>query len=209
MISIYQLKPKFQSLLRPLVRKLHARGVTANQVTLAACAVSLVCGAIVAIAATDVHPAVFWLIPTWMFVRMALNAVDGMLAREFGQASALGAYFNELCDVIADSALFLPFALLPGVWPAVVVLVTLLAVFTEYAGVMAPLIGGTRRYDGPMGKSDRAFVFGLLAAGVALGWLSFVWLNTAFVLLSLLLAWTIWNRVQRGVAAREASEGAQ
>jgi len=39
-MSIYALKPKFQNLLRPLVRRLYNRGVTANQVTLAACAVS-------------------------------------------------------------------------------------------------------------------------------------------------------------------------
>ena len=40
MMSIYALKPKFQNLLRPLVRRLYQKGVTANQVTLAACAVS-------------------------------------------------------------------------------------------------------------------------------------------------------------------------
>ena len=32
-MSIYALKPKFQNLLRPLVRQLAAKGVTANQVT--------------------------------------------------------------------------------------------------------------------------------------------------------------------------------
>ena len=36
-MSIYTLKPKFQNLLRPLVRQLAAKGVTANQVTLIAC----------------------------------------------------------------------------------------------------------------------------------------------------------------------------
>ena len=36
MPSIYQLKPAFQNLLRPGVERLYARGVTANQVTLAA-----------------------------------------------------------------------------------------------------------------------------------------------------------------------------
>ena len=36
-MSIYALKPKFQNLLRPLVRQLAAKGVTANQVTLIAC----------------------------------------------------------------------------------------------------------------------------------------------------------------------------
>ena len=36
MPTIYQLKPAFQNLLRPLVRSLAAAGVTANQVTVAA-----------------------------------------------------------------------------------------------------------------------------------------------------------------------------
>ena len=30
--------------------------------------------------------ALFLLVPVWFFVRMAFNALDGMLAREFGQA---------------------------------------------------------------------------------------------------------------------------
>ena len=41
MPSIYQLKPRFQALLRPLVQRLHDSGITANQVTLAALVVSL------------------------------------------------------------------------------------------------------------------------------------------------------------------------
>ena len=44
---------------------------------------------------------------------MAFNAIDGMLAREFGQKSRLGAYLNELTDVVSDAALYLPFAWLP------------------------------------------------------------------------------------------------
>jgi CDP-diacylglycerol--glycerol-3-phosphate 3-phosphatidyltransferase len=31
----------------------------------------------------------------------------------------------------------------------------------EFSGVLAKLISGTRRYDGPMGKSDRALLIGL------------------------------------------------
>jgi hypothetical protein len=37
-MSIYALKSRFQDLLRPIVRRLQAIGVTANQVTLFACA---------------------------------------------------------------------------------------------------------------------------------------------------------------------------
>jgi CDP-diacylglycerol--glycerol-3-phosphate 3-phosphatidyltransferase len=202
LISIYQLKPRFQNLLRPLVQRLFDRGVTANQVTLSACAVSIVIGALVALFAA--HHWVFVLIPLWMIVRMALNAVDGMLAREFGQQSRLGAYLNELTDVIADSALFLPFALLPDVNLLLILMVTLWAIFSEYAGVLGPMIGASRRYDGPMGKSDRAFVFGVLGAGVAIGWFSGLWINIVLAVIAALLIYTVVNRVRRGLAETPA-----
>lgn len=197
MPSIYQLKPRFQSLLRPGVTRLHARGVTANQVTLAAAILSVLLGAL--LAAFPASTWLFALIPLWMLLRMALNAVDGMLAREFGQQSKLGAYLNELCDVIADSALYLPFALLTGVSPALVVLVVVLAVISEYAGVLGPMVGASRRYDGPMGKSDRAFCFGVLGAGVASGLLPALWINALLALILLLLLLTLINRVRHGL----------
>lgn len=197
MLSIYQLKPRFQNLLRPLVRRLHALGITANQVTVAALVLSLLVAGSVALWAEQAW--LFALIPLWMLARMALNAIDGMLAREFGQQSRLGAYLNELCDVVADSALYLPFALLPGVSAMAVVLVVLLALFSEYAGVLGPMVGASRRYDGPMGKSDRAFAFGVLATGVACGWLPASWVNGALLLIAALALYTLVNRVRQGL----------
>ncbi|WP_312703202.1 CDP-alcohol phosphatidyltransferase family protein [Stutzerimonas nitrititolerans] len=197
MLSIYQLKPRFQNLLRPLVRRLHALGITANQVTIAALVLSLLVAGSVALWAEQ--PWLFALIPVWMLLRMALNAIDGMLAREFGQQSRLGAYLNELCDVVADSALYLPFALLPGISAMAVVLVVLLALFSEYAGVLGPMVGASRRYDGPMGKSDRAFAFGVLATGVACGWLPASWVNGALLLIAALALYTLVNRVRQGL----------
>lgn len=198
MPSIYQLKPRFQALLRPLVQRLHDRGITANQVTLTALVVSLAVAAVVALLTE--HLWVFLLIPLWMLLRMALNAIDGMLAREFGQQSKLGAYLNELCDVAADAALYLPLALVAGVWPAAVVLVVVLAALTEYAGVLGPMVGASRRYDGPMGKSDRAFAFGVLATGVALGLLPDAWINGLLLLIAGLSILTLSNRVRQGLA---------
>lgn len=196
--SIYQLKPRFQALLRPTVQRLHERGVTANQVTVAAALVSVLLGLLLA---TRHHPAwLFILLPVWMLLRMALNAMDGMLAREFGQQSTLGAYLNELCDVIADAALYLPFAMLPGVSPVLVVLVVLSATFSEYAGVMGPLAGASRRYDGPMGKSDRAFAFGVLGTGVAFGLLNGAWINGLLLVILVLSLYTLYNRVRQGLA---------
>ena len=202
MPSIYQIKPAFQNLLRPLVQRLFENGTTANQITLIAGIGSVLVGAL--IAGFVHHTWVFGLVPAWMIVRMALNAIDGMLAREFNQQSHLGAYLNELCDIAADCALILPFALLPDVSLWLVLWVTLLALFSEYAGVLGPMVSASRRYDGPMGKSDRAFILGVLAAGIALGWVSAFWINSVFAVIALLLVYTLINRVRQGL--REARQ---
>jgi len=136
-------------------------GVTANQVTLIACGLSLAHGA-----AHLSQPGAKWvliLLPVILFVRMAFNAIDGMLAREFGQASKLGAILNELTDVISDAALYLPFAFIPGLPAPLVVVAVMFGVIAEMTGVVGIQIGASRRYDGPFGKSDRAFFFGALA----------------------------------------------
>ena len=159
-MSIYDLKPKFQNLLRPLVIKLEQRGVTANQVTLTACAISVILGLI--LTALSGYHWLFMLIPIWLFVRMALNAIDGMLAREFNQKSRLGGYLNEITDVVSDAALYLPFAFISPFDALQIGLIIWLSALTEFCGVLGQVQGKTRRYDGPLGKSDRAFLFGLL-----------------------------------------------
>jgi CDP-diacylglycerol--glycerol-3-phosphate 3-phosphatidyltransferase len=197
MPSIYQIKPRFQALLRPLVQGLAGAGVTANQVTLAAAGLSIVAGAVLALRSEQAS--IWFLLPVVLFLRMALNAIDGMLAREHGQKSALGAFLNELCDVISDAALYLPFALVPGVQMIVVIVAVLLAALSEMAGVVAIQVGAERRYDGPMGKSDRALAFGFLAVLVGLGLIPASWLTWAISLIALLTAWTIVNRVRAGL----------
>ena len=159
-MSIYDLKPKFQNLLRPLVIKLEQRGVTANQVTLMACAISVILGLI--LTALSGYHWLFILIPIWLFVRMALNAIDGMLAREFNQKSRLGGYLNEITDVVSDAALYLPFAFVHPFDTLQIGLIIWLSALTEFCGVLGQVQGKTRRYDGPLGKSDRAFLFGVL-----------------------------------------------
>jgi len=195
-LTLYALKPRFQALLRPGVAALARAGITANQVTVATCVGSVALGTTLAYAP---RPGLFLLLPAWMLLRMALNAVDGMLAREFGQQSQLGGYLNELTDVIADSALFLPFALVTPFAPGWVFGVVLLAVLSEYAGALGPMMGGARRYDGPLGKSDRAFVFGALGLWLGLAGSLPAWIAWLMPVLCLLLAWTIVNRVRAGL----------
>lgn len=207
MPSIYQLKPAFQNLLRPLVQWLFKRGVTANQVTLFTMFISLALSIFLYLYYLN-HPVNWWLLlfPLWMLIRMAFNAIDGMLAREFNQQSNLGAFYNELSDVIADTALYVCLIAFAFIHAKLLLLVAFLAILTEYTGVMAPLIGQQRRYDGPMGKSDRAFWFSLMTVVIVF----FPLFNTNLQLLSLicngilslmgvLLALTIYNRIKNSL----------
>lgn len=202
MPSIYGLKPKFQSLLRPVTDTLARLGVSANQVTLAAMAISFATGAAIYHFRTQ---RVLLLLPIVLFLRMALNAIDGMLAREHSQKTALGAILNELGDVFSDAALYLPLATVPDFTPSLVVLVVLLAVLSEMAGVIGTQIGASRRYDGPMGKSDRAFVFGALGLllGLNLPIVPVVRYVLWFMLVLLLL--TIINRARGALAEVQGS----
>ena len=197
MPSVYDLKPKFQALLRPITNGLAHAGFTANQVTLAAVLLSVATGAAIFHYRT---PGILLLLPIVLFLRMALNAIDGLLAREHNQKTPLGAILNELGDVVSDSALYLPLAFLPSFNTPLIVLIVLFAVIVEMTGVVATQIGGSRRYDGPMGKSDRAFIFGalgfLLGLGVPIGrFLTYV----LGIVLALLFA-TILNRSRHALA---------
>ena len=196
MPSIYDLKPRFQGLLRPAVGRLAGLGVTANAVTLAAALGSLACGAAIALGP---RPAVLLVLPAWLFARMALNAIDGMLAREFGQKSDLGAILNETGDVVSDVALYLPLAVLPGAHGPAVAFV-LLAAFTEFCGLLGQALGAGRQYQGPMGKSDRAFLVGALGLLSALYPPALVAWPWALGAGAVLAAWTCVRRCQATLA---------
>jgi len=193
MPTLHQLKPGFQSLLRPAVARFAAAGITANQVTIATGIASVALGFWLALEHRG------WiLLPVFLVIRMALNATDGMLARDYGQKSKLGAILNELTDVVSDAALALPFATLPGWNPLWVSAAIFSAALAEMAGLMGIVAGSERRNDGPFGKSDRAFALGFLGAWMALGWPVSAWVRTAASIAWIVLCCaTIIQRVRR------------
>ena len=193
-MTLYAIKPAFQNLLRPACRALAKAGVTANQVTITAMVLSLATGGTLVILYET--PWVLLLVPATLLVRMALNAIDGMLAREHDMQSPLGGLLNELGDVVSDIALYAPFGLIAGVSPVAVNVAVVLAVLSEMTGVVAVQIGASRRYDGPMGKSDRALAFGLLAVLLGFGLDAGAWANIFVAIVALLIAITIFNRAR-------------
>lgn len=201
MPTIYDFKPRFQGLLRPVVGKLALARVTPNRITLLALLLSLGTGAL--LLTFPMQRWVLALVPIALLLRMSLNAMDGMLAREHGMRTQLGALLNELGDVISDAALYLPFAVVPGGHGGAVAVFAVLAVISEMAGTVAVQIGASRRYDGPLGKSDRAFAVGAIALLLALGVTPGGWLTVAWTILCVLAVVTVINRARQ--ALREVS----
>jgi len=194
MVSLYQAKPTFQKGLRPLVQQLATWGVTPNQITVSAVALSGFSGLSLACFHQSSLPLLA--LPGVLLVRMALNAIDGMLAREHNLKTPLGHILNELGDVVSDAVLYLPFALVPGIAAGWIVALVVLAMVTEMTGVIGAAVAQHRPYDGPMGKSDRAFVFGAVAFALGLGIPTTPWLTGLWVGVIALQVWTIHNRIQ-------------
>jgi CDP-diacylglycerol--glycerol-3-phosphate 3-phosphatidyltransferase len=194
MLTLYQFKPRFQQGLLPLVNQLAQWQVTPNAVTIAAILLSAGMGT--AIACFPVSPWVLLSLPVVLLVRMALNAIDGMLARNYNLSTPLGCLLNELGDVLSDIALYLPFSLIPGISAPWIVCIVLLTLLTEMVGVLGQAIADRRIYSGPMGKSDRAFVFGTLGLLLGLGIAPTPWLTTVWVGIIGLQIWTIINLVR-------------
>jgi len=202
MISVYQCKSAFQNLLRPLVQQLATWQISPNQVTISAILWSGVTG-LALVQSTQFTSSflpttqqVLCAMPIALLLRMALNAIDGMLAREHDQKSALGCILNEMGDVISDVFIYLPFALIAGVSAPLIIGIVILAIASEMVGVLGYEIDRKRHYEGPMGKSDRALVFGVIGLILGLGIEPTQWLTVLLIAVILLQIWTIANRIQ-------------
>jgi CDP-diacylglycerol--glycerol-3-phosphate 3-phosphatidyltransferase len=197
MLDLPDTKPFLERLFRPMARGLGRRGVQPNTLTLASLSTSTLAG-MLALA----FPKATWpllAILAAMLVRLALNHLDGILAREHGMKTRWGGLLNELAALAEDMALYLPLAVRPEMPAALVVCAVMLGVLVEVAGLSSLAIGSTRRYDGPMSKVVRGVCFGTLAVGAALGLAPALWAPSALALVLGLLAVTAWNRLSRAV----------
>ena len=160
MISTYKIKPAFQKLLTPLLRMLKRLGVTPNSLTVLAILLSLVLGYLFSQA--ESHNIYFLYVTLGLLVRMMLNALDGMMARIYEMQSRTGEVLNEVGDVVSDVAIFFPLLFLEDLDFRLAFCFIILSVVNEFCGIIGKVMGGERRYDGPMGKSDRATFVGVI-----------------------------------------------
>jgi CDP-diacylglycerol--glycerol-3-phosphate 3-phosphatidyltransferase len=196
MISVYQLKPKFQALLQPLLRRLRSWGVSPNLLTLLGMVLSLAMGIF---AFYGDRTIALILMPIVLLVRMALNALDGMMARQYNLQSKMGALLNEIGDVVSDIVLYYPLYVLFAMDQIWIMCFLLLSVLNEFAGLLGQALGGARRYDGPMGKSDRALVVGVLSLLFLVKAPIYWYLTWIWMVVFCLLIWSTLKRLRNAV----------
>ena len=160
MISVYKIKPRFQKLLLPLLMFLRKMGVAPNHITVFSIIFSFLLGYLLLNAAEN---NLFYLLVAFgLLLRMALNALDGMMAKKYNLQSKSGEVLNEIGDILSDVVIYFPLLYFENFRFEYVIIFIILSIINEFCGVLAKIISGERRYDGPMGKSDRALFIGLL-----------------------------------------------
>ncbi|MEG0926353.1 CDP-alcohol phosphatidyltransferase family protein [Chryseobacterium sp.] len=197
MISVYKLKPKFQQLLTPVLLFLNKNGITANQITISSILLSTVIGVLFWNA--DVSKWFFLSLPIGLIFRMALNALDGMMARRFNQTSKLGEVLNEVGDIVSDVIIFFPLLKFQSESLYLIVIFIVLSVINEFAGLMGKIVGKERRYDGPMGKSDRALMLGLYGLLIFFGVSITAISNYIFGIIIILLLISTYTRLKKSL----------
>ena len=197
MISIYKLKPKFQKLLQPLLLLLKRIGVSPNHITVFTIFFSLLIGYILFLGIYNS----FWFIVValGLLIRMMLNALDGMMANQFNLQSKLGEILNEIGDVISDIAIYFPFLYFEAIKSEYVILFIFLSIINEFCGVLAKLISGSRRYDGPMGKSDRAFLVGIICIVLFFTDSILIYLDYVFIIAIFLILISSYFRITKAL----------
>ena len=160
-MNLYATKGAVNERLGPLVDRLAAAGVTPDQVTLAAIPVAALGGA--CLIASREAPLLLLAVPLLAAVRIALNLIDGNLARRTGRIHARGELYNEVGDRLADVAFLAPAAFLPGAPSQMILLGVLGGVLASYVGITARAAGAERIYRGVLSKPGRMALLSLCA----------------------------------------------
>lgn len=197
MISVYQLKPKFQQLLIPILLFLHRQRITANQITISSVLLSAIIGVLFWF--SDNSKWFLLALPIGLLLRMALNALDGMMARKFHQTSNLGEVLNEVGDIVSDLFIFFPLIKFQPESLYLIFIFISISIINEFAGVLGKVIGKDRRYEGPMGKSDRALLMGLYGILTFFGVDISAYSNYIFGAIILLLFISTFTRLKKSL----------
>ena len=163
-MSLYDIKPWFVRRLRGFEDLLVARRVSPDTLTYTAVGVSVAAGGFIAAGGLLDRPLLWLAVAPLVLARLALNALDGSVARRTRSTRPFGAALNEIGDCVSDAATVGATAFVAG--PALALGTLASCYLASSMGVLSLALTGRRDSGGPAGKADRA---ALLALGATAG----------------------------------------
>lgn len=159
--GIYAIKPWWQRRLTSIEDVLIVWHIHPDIITLA----GVGCAALmaVALAQSASKPWLTLIIAPLAIARLAANALDGLVARRSGLARPWGEVFNECCDRLADTLIFVGLACNPLVNVVLAWGTLVLVLLNSYLGTVAKAAGGKRQFGGLLAKADRMIYMALFS----------------------------------------------
>jgi CDP-diacylglycerol--glycerol-3-phosphate 3-phosphatidyltransferase len=190
-MRIYSIKPQFQKFLSPIKNIFVKLRVHPTTINILALLISLAGGLLIYYSSFNI-----WLlayIPFIAFVRTALNALDGMVAREMKVGNQkFGEVLNEFIDRLSDSAFFIGIMFTNYVNLMLAGLTLIAVLLVSYIGIVGKAAGGSRQYAGLMGKADRMFWLSVACVAILIfgnleimNW--FLWFALIFSIITVLM----------------------
>jgi CDP-diacylglycerol--glycerol-3-phosphate 3-phosphatidyltransferase len=193
-MKIYTIKPLFQKFLNPVKNLLVKLKIHPTSINIAALIISIALGAIIMYAGLFGKLMLLVSVPILAFVRTALNALDGMVARELKVGNQkFGEVLNEFIDRLSDTFIFIGLAFSGLVYLDVALISITIILLTSYIGIVGKAAGGIRQYVGLMGKADRMFYLSLASVLIII-WPSINFLNYLLYFMIILGIITIIQR---------------
>ena len=160
-------------------------GITANTISVLSLLFGLGAGASLISTATAVNPRIWWGVAALLIpLRLLANMLDGMVAIESGETSAVGELFNEIPDRISDVVILAAAGFSANSSLHLGYAAATLSLFTAYIRALGNQMGVIGLFIGPMNKQIRMFTLIVICLFFALApqpWLSLP-----------LLIWGLW-----------------
>lgn len=197
-MGIYSIKPKFQKFLSPIKNLFIRYKVHPTTINILSLIISLSGG--ISLYLSGKYPLLLIYIPFMAFIRTALNALDGLVARELKiKNQKFGEVLNEITDRFSDVVIFLGLAFVAYVNLSLGLITIILILLNSYLSILSKAAGGSRQYGGLVGKADRMFYLSLASILV----LIFKDTNIMNYLLIFLIITTIITFIQRFIATKK------
>lgn len=193
-MGIYAIKPKFQKTLRPIENLLVKYKVHPTWVNIFGLVVASIAAA--SLIASQHNKWYLLMVPLAANARTVCNALDGLVARRLDVADRFGEVLNETIDRVSDSTIFISLYFLNATNNNLALFTLVVILINSFLSIVSKAAGGSRRYNGIVGKADRMIYLGIASLAVLITRNTHIW---NYFLVFILIGTSI-TFIQRAIA---------